>query len=347
MAIYDEELQKLPTETLQEYLLRLKQLRGGSILGTSGMMDMPTPGEQRQAREQREQAGVAKEGQQVVRPLTDAQMAAQAERESGMSDYEREQLRDTPEKQAARREAALNKHISIALGNEPGISNLDAAGGMLALGGTLPFGVASLGLGGFADWYERDTAALALGRALGTDDVEKAKEIGYGFLDNPERLQTLIDSGRLSYTPPEKREKTIVERILNFNLFGDDDDNTGVDGGMTSNIASIGALINSSGGMFQPTSSNSGTNIGYVPPSQQSTVSPGTGGGAGFTLPVTPTLAKAVAALPSYSAPALPSDSSDSSPSGGGTPLSEVQGTTDYANANQDAAYEAMGGFYY
>ena len=33
-------------------------------------------------------------------------------------------------------------------------------------------------------------------------------------------------------------------------------------------------------------------------------------------------------------------------PTGGGTPLSEVGGTVEsIANANQDAAYEAMGGF--
>lgn len=226
MAIYDQSMQKLPTETLPEYYARLKLLRGGSLLGTSGMMDIPTPGEQRQAREQAQQAGIAQTGQEVVRPMTDAQMAAQAERESGMSESERDAMvvRDTPEAQEARRNAAVNKQIKVALGGDPGLSNLDAAGGLLGVGGTLPFGVAALGLGAAADWFDRDTAALQIGKKIGetyqNEDVreyttEEAKRAGYALLDalpglTPERqreelsaigLEGLLDTPKAEEKP--------------------------------------------------------------------------------------------------------------------------------------------------
>lgn len=313
MSIYDQSMQKLPTETLTEYFARLKALRGGSILGTSGMMDIPTPGEQRQARQQAQQAGIAQPGQAIVRPVTDAQMAAQAERESGMSESERDALveRDTPEKQQARRDAALNKQLNIALGGEPGMSNLDAAGGLLGIGGTPLFGAAALGLGGFADWYDRDVAALELGKRIGKSqgkdyDVADAKKIGYEMLalDKPALSTELANLGITPDITP-KSEGSFFPKV-------------------------VSTVMGPFASMFQKDESDASTpTYTDVSSMQQGMFKKAVAALPTYSAPDlptsddVPTLAQAVSALPSYSAPALPADvytsDSDSNASNGGS----------------------------
>lgn len=318
MAIYAEEYQRQPNESFYDYLMRMNQLRASGMLGnyreTQGAM--PTGG-----------TGPSPVsdplGQQTVREITDAQRAAMAQRDSGGDEYMPE--RDTPEAQAARRQAALDKQIKVALGMDV-TTNADITRGL---------GVINPLLGGFgyvADVYEKDVAALALGRALGIEDVQRAKELGYTYLDNPVQLKSLVDSGRIALTE-EKPKKTMIESLFGL---GRDDDGAPVYQSIAemrqaeerAKVAPIANLINSSGGMFTDTEDNDGSSIGYVPPSQQPKTSPGAGRG-GFN----PTVVQQ-------------EDNSDNSPTGGGTSLSDIQGTTDYANANQDAAYEAMGGFY-
>ena len=68
MAIYGQKLYRLPEESLVDYYARLKKLRGGSILGTYGMMDQATAAPTTAAPEITDKAL----GQEVVRqPVQD------------------------------------------------------------------------------------------------------------------------------------------------------------------------------------------------------------------------------------------------------------------------------------
>ena len=141
-------MQQQPNETLLEYYRRLAAMRQGGLLGTKGMMDTPAvPSVQEAA------ITSAPLGQVIVQEQGD---------DGGGAPY-------TP---GMTKQQILERQIGM-LGGQEG-SYGDMAGGFMGpLGGLLGYG---------ADMFEKDAAALELGRQLGETDVEAAKKKGYGML---------------------------------------------------------------------------------------------------------------------------------------------------------------------
>ena len=134
--------------------------------------------------------------------------------------------KDTPEKAAARKQALLERQLRATLGQD-GTDYSTMTQGTSMLGGPM-FGLAALGLGELADKFERDSAALELGRRLGFTDVEEAKKEGYKYLDNADLAKQLIDQGGVSgldssLLTPQKPKKSVLSQFFG-GLFGIGDD---------------------------------------------------------------------------------------------------------------------------
>jgi hypothetical protein len=141
-------MQMNPGESLLEYYRRLAALRGGGVLGTQGMMDTPTAPVE---------APVA-----TAVPLGQLVQNVQDNGDGDGPAY-------TP---GLTKQEILQRQIA-KLGGE-GVDYGQAAGGLMG-----PLGIM---FGEAAQSYEKDAAALELGRQLGVTDIEEAKAKGYELL---------------------------------------------------------------------------------------------------------------------------------------------------------------------
>ena len=163
-------MEMLPGETLQQYFARLKKLRGGSLLGTAGMMDQPVTPPTVEAAE----ITTAPLGQVVV------------QQEEDNSDPAPTAKPMTPEEIIARQVERLQ---------DKGTSYAKAAGGLMG-----PLGYA---FGKGAEAFERQSAEFQLGKKLmgdeyrGLEDRSKAIEMGADLFSNPDKLQGMFTSGQI------------------------------------------------------------------------------------------------------------------------------------------------------
>lgn len=193
-------MERLPNETLAEYYARLQRMRGGSILGTQGMMDQPAVAPTVEAAEITQ----APLGQVVV---SDPSGGGGEEVNYGMNSM-------TPDEIIARQvERSLDK----------GVGYDDAAGGLMG-----PLGYA---FGAGAEALERQAAEYQLGKKLmgddfqGFEDRSKAIELGASYFDDPNKLEGLLRSQpQLGFTSPQVDEmfepETAAPSVVG-NLFGD------------------------------------------------------------------------------------------------------------------------------
>ena len=164
-------MERLPGETLQQYFARLKKLRGGSLLGTAGMMDQPVSPPTVEAAE----ITTAPLGQVVVQ-----------QQEEDNSDSAPTSKPMTPEEIIARQVERLQ---------DKGTGYAKTAGGLMG-----PLGYA---FGAGAEAFERQSAEFQLGKKLmgdeyrGLEDRSKAIEIGADLFSNPDKLQGMFTSGQV------------------------------------------------------------------------------------------------------------------------------------------------------
>lgn len=192
-------MERLPNETLAEYYARLQRMRGGSILGTQGMMDQPAVAPTVEAAE----IAQAPLGQVVVQ-----------QQEEDNSDPTSTAKPMTPEEIIARQvERSLDK----------GVGYEDAAGGLMG-----PLGYA---FGAGAEALERQAAEYQLGKKLlgddfrGFEDRSKAIELGASYFDDPNKLEGLLRTQpELGFARPQVDEmfapETSTPSVVG-NLFGD------------------------------------------------------------------------------------------------------------------------------
>ena len=191
-------MEMLPGETLQQYFARLKKLRGGSLLGTGGMMDQPVTPPTVEAAE----ITTAPLGQVVV------------QQEEDNSDPVSTTKSMTPEEIIARQ-------AKRSLGKGTGYDTL--AGGALGPVGYM-FGKA-------AEGYERQAAEYQLGKKLmgddfkGFEDRSEAIELGASYFDDPNKLEGLLRSQPgLGFARPQVDEMFEPEKSTPSvvgNLFSD------------------------------------------------------------------------------------------------------------------------------
>lgn len=190
-------MERLPNETLAEYYARLQRMRGGSILGTQGMMDQPAVAPTVEAAEITQ----TPLGQVVVRQEEDNSDPAPTTKPM------------TPEEIIARQvERSLDK----------GVGYDDAAGGLMG-----PLGYA---FGAGAEAFERQAAEYQLGKKLmgddfqGFEDRSKAIELGASYFDDPNKLEGLLRSQpQLGFASPQVDDmfapETTAPSVVG-NLFG-------------------------------------------------------------------------------------------------------------------------------
>lgn len=175
-------MEMLPGETLQQYFARLKKLRGGSLLGTAGMMDQPVTPPTVESTE----VAAAPLGQVVV---GDPSGGGGEEVNYGMNSM-------TPDEIIARQVERLQ---------DKGTGYGKAAGGLMG-----PVGYT---FGKAAEGFERQAAEFQLGKKLmgdeygGLEDRSKAIEIGADLFSNPDKLQGMFTSGQIpGFTVDEGNE---------------------------------------------------------------------------------------------------------------------------------------------
>ena len=205
-------MQMNPGESLLEYYRRLAALRGGGVLGTQGMMDTPAAPVE---------APVA-----TAVPLGQLVQNVQDNGDGDGPAY-------TP---GLTKQEILQQQIA-KLGGE-GVDYGQAAGGLLGPLGYM-FGEA-------AQSYEKDAAALELGRQLGFEDIEEAKAKGYEMLV-PENAGNLLRQARYGkFGEVSDDRMSFLDNAYQTHL-GNNKSTTPSIGGMFDGLINLGKSV---GGMF-------------------------------------------------------------------------------------------------
>jgi hypothetical protein len=190
VAIYSDLYKQQPGESFYDFLQRINRLRmSGVDMKAQPVQPLETPAVEQPLL-----------GQEVVNVRADEDNSDPAPTAPGLT-----------------RQEIMERQIKQALGQ--GGSYAEVTRGLGAFNPLLA------GFGYFADAMEKSSAALELGRQMGIEDPQRAKELGSAYLDNPDALKSLISEGKLASVDAGmltgKRKPTMIERF-----FGIEPDNS-------------------------------------------------------------------------------------------------------------------------